>query len=156
MVVAFPATKGLVDEIRGKSLFHVSASRFRNDIIKNTKNSHLPNHANCEISLKPGQGWSVAPFRLLRDYSIMDPYLNHIKAWGKYTYFFIGEPGWWAVKKNIGPGARWGNLGPDTTVYEILGRDLVKNASLLFYRPDDKVLVIRGGYDGFAFAEPAP
>jgi len=65
----------------------------------------------------------VAPFRLLRDYSILDPHLTHIKDWGCYTYFFIGEPGWWGVKKNIGITMSW----------------------------DDNVLVIRGDYTGPAF-----
>jgi hypothetical protein len=96
----------------------------------------------------------VAPFRLLRDYSVADPYLTDLKSYGRYTYFFLGEPGWWAVKKNIGLGARWGDLGADFVVFRVRGDDVLKCAELLFYRPDDKVVVIRGDYQGPASVEP--
>jgi hypothetical protein len=107
------------------------------------------------IDLQAAQGWSVQPFRLLRDYSVLDPHLGETKTWGQYTYFFLGEPSAWAVRKNIGLTAAWGKLGEDALVIEISGADLLQKAKHVFYRPDDSVVVIRGGYAGPARVDPA-
>ncbi|RVT84149.1 hypothetical protein DXV76_10670 [Rhodobacteraceae bacterium CCMM004] len=155
MVVAYPVTGARRDEIAAATLVHVARAAHR-DLIVEAPGGALPPGANCRIRLKAGQGWSVAPFRLLRDYSVLDPFLTHLKSYGCYTYFFIGEPGWWAVKKNIGPGVRWGDLGPEAVVFRVAGRDVLACADLLFYRPDDHVCVIRGDYRGPACMDPPP
>lgn len=151
MPVAFPVSRSS-DIVSDESiLYHVSSPTHRDSIVTSTEPTGLPSYANCTIHLKAGQGWSVAPFRLLRDYSILDPHLTHIKDWGCYTYFFIGEPGWWGVKKNIGITMSWDNLRENSVIYQIRGSDMLACSALLFYRPDDNVLVIRGDYTGPAF-----
>lgn len=156
MVVAYPVGSARLREIEAASLLHVSKSRYRDQIITSTDARDLPAHANCRIHLKAGQGWSVAPFRLLRDLSVLDPFLTKTKAYGRYTYFFLGDPSWWARTKNISWGYRTEAPSEGTTVYRIEGRDLLSCADLLFFRPDDKVVVIRGDYIGPAIADPAP
>jgi len=156
MAFALPATRGQAKAIGESVLVHVAPLSRRDQIVQGGDDGPLPAHANCRIHLKAGQGWSVAPFRLLRDYSVFDPYLNRLKSWGRYTYFFIGPPGRWAMIKNIGPGLRWGDLGPELMSFHVAGQDLLACVDLLFVRPDDNVLVIRGDYAGPAWADPAP
>lgn len=154
MVVAYPATDSKLSEIRSQDLFHVSSSKYRDLIIK-AKRATL--HAtNCDVELQGMLGWSIAPFRILRDYSVLDYRFDETREWGRYTYFFLGTPGRWAVKKNLGLTNSWGHLGEEMTVYRVPGAELVRQAKIIFYRPDDNVVVIRGGYQGPAFADPAP
>jgi hypothetical protein len=154
MVVAFPVTMERLDHIRQGSLFHVTHARNRSQIIKGRIDG--ASGPNCTIDLQATQGWSVKPFRLLRDYSVLDPHLGETQTWGQYTYFFLGVPSTWAVKKNIGLLAAWGRLGDDATVFEIRGADLLQRVKHVFYRPDDSVVVVRGGYVGPALVDPAP
>lgn len=146
MVIAAPATAARRAEIGAGTLYHVTNSRHRAEIVT----AMLPGtgFANCMVDLKAMQGYSVTPFRLLRDYSVLDANLADPKNWGQYLYFFLGEPGAWAVKKNLGLSATWGNLGPDALVIAVRGADLLSRNRIVFYRPDDRVVVVRGGFVG--------
>jgi hypothetical protein len=155
MVVAFPVTMERMEHIRQGALFHVTYARNGAQIIK-SKIDDKGDGPNFMIDLQAAQGWSVTPFRLLRDYSVLDPHLGETRTWGQYTYFFLGAPSTWAVKKNIGLAAVWGKLGADKSVIEIKGTDLLQRAQHVFFRPDDSVVVIRGGYTGPARIDPAP
>ena len=153
MVVALPASSAKLNDISEGVLIHIAPLSRRDQIVSIAGQETLPKGTNCTVHIKAGQGWSVAPFRLLRDSSVADPYLTHLKDYGHYSYFFVGTPGWWALKKNIGPGARWGDLGPDKMVITVPGDLVVNQKRLLFYRPDDKVLIMRGDYQGPALVE---
>lgn len=154
MIIAAPASKERLTEIRNGSLFHVSKSEHRDKIIKSA--APAGTMPNCTVEISAMQGWSVSPFRLLRDYSVLDHRADVTSTWGRYTYFFLGTPSSWAVKKNLGVLKAWGELGDDFTVYEVRGADVATADRLVFYRADDSVVVIRGGYTGPAHADPAP
>ncbi len=156
MPIAYPVGSAKLEDLRARTFVHITKAAHRDGIITGTDPAGLPAGANCRVHLKAGQGWSVAPFRLLRDYSVLDPYLHNLKNYGRYTYFFVGAPGRWALTKNIGGGLTWGSMGDDFLILSVRGEDVLACTDLLFYRPDDNVVVIRGDYSGPACADPAP
>lgn len=85
---------------------------------------------------------------------MVDIRIDQFDSWGQYTYFFLGTPTWWGVKKNLGVTVPVGHPGPDKVLFEVRGQDVVTEGRLVFYRPDDRVVVIRGGYRGPARADP--
>lgn len=129
-----------------RELIHITKSEWIPSIIDASNTSPLPHYASHNIALRAGQGWSFSS-RIARDYSVLDPYLNNLKSYGCYTYFFLGQPGKWALLKNIGWSAMKGDMTGKATLH-VKGQDLAKSAELVFHRIDDRVIVIRGDYVG--------
>lgn len=156
MVIAVKPTKRQLGMIGSSTLVHVAElSRLALIVVDKTPPASQTIGENCTISLKAGQGWSATPFKLLRDYSVLDTDFTNLKDWGRYLYFFVGDPGKWAVFKNLDSFRSWEDICRNFAVIRISGAKLPAG-SPVFFRPDDDVVVMRGDYTGPAAVTPAP
>lgn len=148
MVIAYPATEARLAEIAAGILVHVTGRENREGIVVNDHPSTAEIGENCTVDLRASQGFQLG--KLLRDYSVIDPYVTSDSSWGSYLYFFLGEPGWWASFKNLSPWQSWSTIQQQALVIRISGRCFVAAAGRqpLFYRPDDGAVVLRGTYRG--------
>ena len=109
----------------------------------------------CEVVLNATSGFS-APGRLLRDYSVLD-FEIAVSGRGSYTYFFAGEPSAWGLRKNLGVSADVPAEDQGFGIVSVTLDDLLRAYhGPVFYRPDDRAAVIRGGYAGPAQVLPLP
>src|SRR4051794_40194398 len=100
MPIATPATTSQMRFIAEAELIHVAPRAALERIV--TDGEPISGR-DCVVHLESGQGWSLFPFKLLRDYSVLDAAVTDTDYWGRYLYFFLGEPHWWSYRKNITP-----------------------------------------------------
>lgn len=119
------------------------------------------NWANCRVRLtgETGSGLWHLMRATLRDHRVVDPSVFQGAAGSGFTnfvYFFLGEPQAWQVAAQ-----NYGGEGEFVTL-RIRGRDLLADARReVFYRRGlfweaDRVVVVKGGYEGPAQATPLP
>ena len=128
--------------INASKLYHRSPAKYRDMIIMSRSNAEEGSRA--YIHLQAQTGWTLSLWRLIRDLSVIDFSLLPDGTNGKYLYFFVGTPSKVQLIANAGETHK--ATGVDR--YEILGSDLTKFCNRLFYRPIDKILVVRGDYKG--------
>jgi hypothetical protein len=158
VVIAVSPTRSQLAKIAASTLVHVTdPSRISSIIVDKSPKSVSSIGENCTVSLKAGQGWNIAPFRLLRDYSVLDMEITNLKNWGRYTYFFVGEPSRWAILKNLTRLRKWEDLCVEFAVIRISGSAILSQAGCpIFYRADDDAVVVRGDFTGPAAVTPPP
>lgn len=148
MVIAIEATESRRQEIRNATLVHAtSRSNFGSIVVDNQPTSRAIGETHT-VHLEAAQGFSLG--RLLRDYSVLDVNVTSDADWGRYLYFFLGEPGRWATFKNLSMRKSWSRVQTEAMVIRIDGRvfmDAIGDAPL-FYRIDDGAVVLRGDYRG--------
>jgi hypothetical protein len=141
MPIAIPASKNRLATVSGSVLVHVTEPSNISSIVVDLKPASTNINENCTVFLKAGQGWSVAPMRLFRDYSVLELDVANTKNWGKYLYFFLGEPSRWAILKNLSSLKRWEDLQSSFGVIRVSGAQLLsKSGQPVFYRPDDNAV----------------
>ncbi len=128
--------------IKASKLYHRSPEKYRDKIIISRSNASIGSIAH--IHLQAQTAWTLSPWRWIRDLTVVDFSLLPDGTNGKYLYFFVGEPSKAQLAANAGETHK--ATGVDR--YEILGSDLTRCCNRLFYRPLDKVLVVRGDYKG--------
>lgn len=108
-----------------------------------------PDAPNARIHLTAPSGWQLDFWKFIRDATVWDPQTFASAERGKYLYFFLGEPGTWTRRMNV-------QKAPLTV--RIRGADmlLAVPSGRLFYRSADKVIVVRGDYEGPAMLDPPP
>lgn len=108
-----------------------------------------PDAPNARIRLTAPSGWQLDFWKFIRDVTVWDPQTFSAADRGKYLYFFLGEPGSWTRRMNV-------QKAPLTI--RIRGADLLAAVppANLFYRSADKVIVVRGDYQGPATLDPPP
>jgi hypothetical protein len=111
--------------------------------------ANAPDLPNARIRLSAPSGWQLDFWKFVRDATVWDPRTFDAADRGKYLYFFLGEPGTWTRRMNV-------QKAPLTI--RIRGADLLAAVppANLFYRSADKVIVVRGDYQGLAMLDPAP
>lgn len=104
---------------------------------------------NARIHLKAPSGWQLDFWKFIRDVTVWDPLTLDAADRGRYLYFFLGRPGTWTRRMNVQEAA---------LTIRIRGGDLLRTvpAVRLFYRSADKVIVVRGDYQGLAILDPPP
>ncbi len=175
-LIATPATGDTRRMIADATLLHFAPLEALGSIV--VDRTMPARFGNCTVDLKAGNGWSSL-FKLLRDYSVLDPGFGRAADFGRYLYFFLGRPGSWAFAKNISPapvvqtllGDLLRRLGAEGLagrldaraeeavrkefgVIEVRGLDALAGDRAVFWRADDKVVVLRGGYRGPARVTP--
>jgi hypothetical protein len=108
-----------------------------------------PGTPNARIHLTAPSGWQLDFWKFVRDATVWDPRTFDAAERGKYLYFFLGEPGTWTRRMNV-------QKAPLTI--RIRGADLLAAVppANLFYRSADKVIVVKGDYQGPAILDPPP
>jgi hypothetical protein len=108
-----------------------------------------PDSPNARIRLTAPSGWQLDFWKFIRDATVWDPRTFEAADRGKYLYFFLGEPLALARRMNV-------QKAPLTI--RIRGADLLAAVppANLFYRSADKVIVVRGDYQGPAILDPPP
>jgi hypothetical protein len=106
------------------------------------------NYCNALVQLRPPTGWQFDFWKFLRDAAVWDPDFGSRGEWGRYLYFFLGEPS--AARRAM-------NVQDAPVSIEIRGADLLAAAGdRLLFRGLDRVVVLRGDYRGPARVEPLP
>lgn len=148
MVVALPATAGQLADIAAGTLVHVTHRDNGSSIIVDSQPTSRAIGENHTVDLRAAQGYRLG--RLLRDYSIIDPFVTNDAEWGRYLYFFLGEPGIWARIKNLSVWRSWSRIQREALVIRISGANFIAQAgdAPIFYRLDDDAVVLRGDYRG--------
>ena len=149
-IVSLPVTSTQRAAIAAGELVHLTA---REALPKIVVGGAPESGREQQVHLVAGQGWSLFPFKLFRDYSVLDVGVTDTSYWGQYLYFFLGEPNWWAYRKNITPFVSpfrdWDSLSKTHAVIRVFGRAVLDQAGAhVFYRADDGVVIIRGEYRG--------
>ena len=153
IVISLPATARHRAYIATQPIFHVTDRAALPLIQKEIWPAADALGDNCTIHLTSQSGWS-GPKRFLRDYSVVDAQdVFNFQTGGRYVYFFVGEPNWWGLLKNIGY-LKWERVQAELGVIRIRGQNLVTDNARLFYRPDDRALVLSGEYRGPACVYP--
>lgn len=177
-LVATPVDVQTRDLIASSTLLHFAPRDALRSIV--TDRRPPPSFGNCTVNLRAGNGWTSIR-KVMRDYSVWDPAFAASTDFGSYLYFFLGRPGSWALAKNISPipvlqtllgdflrriGATGLGQALDARAQEALARDFglieVRGIDALagdrgvFWRADDHVVVLRGGYTGPARVTPLP
>jgi hypothetical protein len=138
-------TRRIEDRIRQGELWHFTSPARLNEIATGLREG--AGFGTHQVRLVAGSGWS--PGRLLRDYSVLDlnPFnLRGDPDYGRYLYFFLGEPGLWGRLKNLPRG--------DFAIVKIRAADILTSGVAAFYRFDDQAVVVgRGEFTGPALIE---
>lgn len=142
MFLSIAPTKQHFNMIKGSKLYHRSPAKYRDQIIMSR--SIAAEGAREYIHLQAQTAWTLSLWRLIRDLTVVDFSLLPDGTNGKYLYFFVGAPSKAQLVANAGETHK--ATGVDR--YEILGSDLTRCCDQLFYRPIDRVLVVRGDYKG--------
>jgi hypothetical protein len=156
MLVAAPIPASLLRRLGVTELHHLTPFAALDSIIQRVV-SRDGEWAMCDVTLRATPGWNAeSAQRWFRDYSVFDFELKRVGR-GSYCYFFAGEPGRWALLKNLSlPPWREAEQAGFGTVRVALGALLERYQGPLFGRLDDGVVVIRGGYAGPAAVRPLP
>jgi hypothetical protein len=156
LLVAAPIPASLLRRLGVTELHHLTPFAALDSIVQRVF-SRGGDWAECEVALRATPGWNAeSAKRWFRDYSVLDFELQR-SARGSYCYFFAGEPGRWALLKNLSlPPWRDAEQAGFGTVRVTLDSLLARYAGPLFGRLDDGVVVIRGDYVGPALVRPLP
>jgi hypothetical protein len=177
-LVAAPVDVQTRNRITTATLLHFAPRNYLSSIV--TDHSPLASFGNCTVNLKAGNGW-LSVRKLMRDYSVWDSSFAESRDFGSYLYFFLGRPGNWALAKNLAPvpvlqillgdllrrvGASGLGLALNVRaqqalseefgLIEVRGIDALVGNRAVFWRADDQVVVLRGGYAGPARVTPLP
>ena len=108
-----------------------------------------PGLPNARIRLTAPTGYQLDFWKFVRDAAVWDARAMMGPDFGKYLYFFLGEPGTWTRRMNV----QKANL-----TIRIRGTDALAAVpeERLFYRVLDRVVVVRGDYVGPAILDPPP
>jgi hypothetical protein len=111
--------------------------------------------ADCNVDLVGTSGFGSAG-RLFRDYSVVD-FEFSLRNRGSYTYFFAGDPSTWGLVKNFETWTEATLLKNGFAFIRIATKDFLDTyKGPIFWRPDDKAVVIRGSYSGRARVKSLP
>lgn len=147
-MIAFSATEAQRRDIAAAELYHLTRLDDLEAIVTDA-GPDRPIHGPHQVHIKSFQGYSLFPFRMLRDYSILDTAVTDTSFYGCYLYFFLGVPSWWGIKKNVGPRETLDSVRHTHGVIRVAGAAVLTQAGThVFYRPDDSAVVIRGEYSG--------
>jgi hypothetical protein len=147
-MLAMPVDDAQRRVIAAGELYHVTKFSSLEGIVTNADNRR-PLRGPYDVYLRSGHGWSVFPFRILRDYSVLDTAIGDTDFHGRYLYFFLGEPTEWGRRKNIGLMVSEAKAQREYGVIRIAGSALLAQAGHhVFYRADDNAVVVRGEYRG--------
>jgi hypothetical protein len=142
MIFSIAPTNQQLKLIKESRLYHRSPAKYRDQIIMS--GSDVLEGTLANIHLQAQTGWTLSLWRLIRDLTVIDFSLLPDGKNGKYLYFFVGAPS--KAQQVANAGETYKATGVDR--YEILGSDLTRFCDQLFYRPIDKVLIVRGDYKG--------
>lgn len=155
MLIAVPTPRFIFEELNFDWLYHFAPIGVLDRIIQAT-HARTGEWASCDIELLATSGFGNHGRRLFRDYSVLDFELT-LEDRGAYSYFFCGEPSAWGRLKNL---SMWRSKPAEDyglATIRIRPSDLLdRYDGPLFFRLDDTVLVIRGGYAGPAEVTPVP
>ena len=120
------------------SLWHYTKREHIDSIVNGGRGQIAPGKV-VQVSLSPPNGWSLNLWKLIRDATVWDANLSSVD-YMRYMYFFLGKPPDNVKAMNV-QNAPYG--------IEIKGGDLISQCSgRVFMRKIDKVVVVRGSYDG--------
>lgn len=155
MPVAMPTPRIMLRRLGFTALYHYAPLEALPGIVSRVT-GRPGEWTDCELRLHASPGWSWGGKRLFRDYSLVDFELRLTNR-GAYTYFCGGEPSRWGLLKNLDLSAArpieeqgWG------VVRVALEDMLARYDGPVFCRPDDRAVVIRGGYEGPGAVRPLP
>ena len=154
MAVALELSAADRASIEGKKLFHRAPAKYRQSICRKT--TLAPAGERLTVHLQAQQGWQLSPSKLIRDLTVLDTEIGPRHDYGRYLYFLVDEP---SESQWLTAFRQWANRGetarnPGVDRYEVPGRDVLRECDRVFYRPFDKVLVVRGDYRGPALVVP--
>ncbi|WP_372397034.1 hypothetical protein ABMY26_23455 [Azospirillum sp. HJ39] len=158
--MAGPASKRRLDEIASGTLVHFSRKAYLDSVIAGIYRNG-PDRAKCRIRLSGDRGTGMGEMlrTTMRDYRIIDFNLFQGAAGRRFhdfVYFFLGEPAQWQVGSQ-----NFGGSGEFATI-RVKGTDaLADPRRRFFYRrglfwEGDRVVIIKGGYEGLAEVEGMP
>lgn len=146
-IVANRMTASERAQLAAGELWHYSKATHRQ--IVQARLSGKQDEPNALIRLVAPTGYQMDFWKFLRDSMVWDIRALNGDDFGSYLYFFMGEPGTWTRQVNV-------QKAPLTI--RIRGADVLSRVpeDRLFYRMIDKVVVMRGHYEGPAILAPPP
>ena len=139
------ATRAL---IAGVDLWHYTRTEFAGRMVLPDPLPPGAGFGNAMVNLSPPTGWQLDFWKLLRDLTVLDPGFAEAASYGRYMYFFLGEP---SVR------VRAMNVQDAPVSIRVRGADALAAAGdRMLYRGLDKVVLIRGDYRGPALVDPLP
>lgn len=150
-LVALPADEKTRQALRSSVLIHAAPREAVSAIVQG-RQTDPRRFGTWNVHLRAGQGW--APGKWSRDYSVLTiPFALGAEDYGRYIYFFAGEPGFWARFKNLTPPdfllTPWKLLqGAEALLtryafFTLSGADVIQADTPLYWRADDRAVVIR-------------
>ena len=147
-ILSLPVSDSLRSTIASKTMVHRAPSKYRKSICGDTD---IPSEGKpCTVALEAASGWQWDGWKIIRDLTVADLNLSFNASHGKYRYFFVGEPS--AARKKANAGETHKSSGAD--IYRVNGQSLLAQCDEVFYRSFDKVLAVRGSYNGPATVTP--
>ena len=143
---ALPLSGAVRARIAAAELWHFTRTGFAGSMI-------LPEpvpagFGNVMVALTPPSGWQLDFWKLLRDLTVIDPGFADAATYGRYMYFFLGEPS---------ARVRAMNVQDAPVSIRVRGSDALALAGdRMLYRGLDDVVLIRGDYRGPAIMQPLP
>jgi hypothetical protein len=152
---ALEADKETLEAVRRGVLVHRTRVKYLPQIIS----SRIARDPVCNARVRLSGDFGFGPAELVytslvRDWRIIDFDVFRGAAGRRLTDFvfcFLGEPGTAQVRQQALRGRG------DAAVIRIRGSDVLSDARRrLFWRPQDKAVVVKGGYEGPANVDPLP
>lgn len=141
-------TSGTRKLIEDGILWHYTKQEFAEAIVQ--PGAPPPGRAfgNAIVRLQPPQGYAFDFWKFIRDATVIDLPVFDRANWGRYLYFFLGEPS---------ARLRAMNVQEAPVSIQLRGQDLLAHApGRVLFRGADKVVVLRGDYLGPALVTPLP
>lgn len=147
LVVFTSLTKSQRDAIQEGEAWHFSKARPEQVTLAKLTGGETDS-PNARIRLTAPSGWQLDPSKFIRDILVLDWQALEAADFGKYLYFFHGEPGWFR---------RGMNVQKAPLAIRIRGRDFLAAVppNRLFFRSLDRTIAVRGDYEGPAILSPS-